>query len=183
MNNQNYICNIYYYAPSYINFIWLFSVAWWGNNPNLNEQRSTGSKRQMMIHLGGQIKEQDTLVLTMMRYSSFIYSCWFSCLRFSSLGSGKEVHMYHSNIRKRRKCDPVKNQTSPGKNLSPRTRYGFTVVCSLLLMLVHIESLIVWQEPGTEDDLALSFSDKQSCKDFWYVLAYFQYKSLVLTLL
>jgi len=29
------------------------------------------------------------------------------------------------------------------------------------------DSLIVWQEPDTRDDLALSFSDKKSCKDFW----------------
>ena len=34
---------------------------------------------------------------------------------------------------------------------------------------VGVDSLIVWQEPETEDDLALSFADKQNCKEFWYV--------------
>ena len=34
--------------------------------------------------------------------------------------------------------------------------------------MAKIDTLIVWNEPESEEDLALSFVDKKSCLELWY---------------
>ena len=47
----------------------------------------------------------------------------------------------------------------------------FNILSSKLTIfkqICKIDTLIVWNEPETEEDLALSFVDKKSCLELWY---------------
>ena len=77
-------------------------------------------------------------------------------------------------IRRGSKQTVVRIKNSTGWHLSKTTRFFFSQAirqCYVTSYLFSLDTLIVWREPETGIDLALSFQEEAGCKEVWWVLS------------